>query len=220
MTAVTNTTSVNWWVRWTVLHSAIYAIAALVTAVLFLVGAAFYSFVWPNVGQLASLALLHVLVSLVGIIAGLVAMVGLLISKPLRGWTALFLTATILTDITGFLFPFSKILPSHAVGILSLVLLVIACIALYSMKLSGAWRWIYVVTAMMSLYLNVCVMIIQGFLKLHMLKALAPTQTESLFVLVQGAVFTFFVIVIIAAAIKFRPRPDGTSPGIYSGSSF
>ena len=88
--------------------------------------------------------------------------------------TAIFLLFTILTSATGFLFPFEKLLPSHIIGMLSLVLLAIACIALYGMKLSGAWRWIYVVTAMISLYLNVFVLVIQSFLKVRSLHALAP----------------------------------------------
>jgi len=81
------------------------------------------------------------------------------------GLTAIFLLFTILTSVTGFLFPFEQLLPSHMIGILSLVLLAVACIALYAMKLSGIWRPVYVVTALASLYLNVFVLIVQSFLK-------------------------------------------------------
>jgi hypothetical protein len=95
--------------------------------------------------------LVHVLISLVGIGAGLIVMLGLLGSRPMSGWTALFLVTTILTSATGFLFPFTVLLPSHMVGILSLVLLAVALLALYVGKLGGAWRWIYVLTAMASL---------------------------------------------------------------------
>ena len=101
--------------------------------------------------SLPTFTLVHVIISLVGIVSGLIVMFGLLGSNRMAGWTALFLLTTILTSATGFLFPFTNLLPSHMVGILSLVLLAIACIALYGMKLSGAWRWIYVVTALLSL---------------------------------------------------------------------
>src|SRR6202012_2692785 len=108
---------------------------------------------------------------------------------------------------TGFLVPFEKLLPSHIVGIISLVLLAIACIALYAMKLSGAWRWIYVVTAMVSLYLNVFVLVIQSFLKIPALTALAPGNPPSgpVFATVQGIVLLFFIVVIIGAVRRFRP---------------
>jgi hypothetical protein len=123
------------------------------------------------------------------------------------GWTALFLLTTILTSATGFGFPFTALLPSHMIGILSLVLLAIACIALYGMKLSGAWRWIYVVTATIALYLNIFVLIIQAFLKIPALTALAPGNPPSgpVFAVVQGLVLLFFVIAIIGAVRRFRP---------------
>ena len=159
--------------------------------------------------SLATFTLLHVVISLVGIFAGLVAMVGLLKSNTMRGWTALFLVTTILTSATGFLFPFEKLLPSHIVGILSLVLLAIACLALYGQKLAGPWRWIYVVTAMISLYLNVFVLVIQSFLKIAPLHVLAPSvpPSEPPFAVVQGVVLVFFFVVTIFAVRKFRPLP-------------
>src|SRR6267378_2466066 len=126
----------------------------------------------------ATFVLVHVVISLIGIVAGLVVMFGMLGSRRQPGLTAIFLLFTILTSATGFLIPpllSEKLLPSHMIGILSLVLLAIACIALYGMKLSGAWRWIYVVTAMVSLYLNVFVLVIQSFLKVPALHALAPS---------------------------------------------
>jgi hypothetical protein len=161
--------------------------------------------------SLATFTLLHVVISLVGIVAGLIAMVGLLTSNPLRGWTALFLATTILTSVTGFFFPVEKLLPSHIIGIISLVLLAVACLALYGRKLAGSWRWIYVLTAMLSLYLNVFVLIIQGFLKIAPLHALAPSvpPSEPPFAIVQGVVLVFFVVVIVAAVKKFRPMPVG-----------
>lgn len=159
--------------------------------------------------SLSAFTTLHVIISLIGIVSGIVVMFGLLGSNRMPGLTAIFLLFTILTSASGFLFPFEKLLPSHMVGILSLVLLAIACIALYVMKLSGAWRWIYVLTAMVSLYLNVFVLVIQGFLKVPTLTALAPGNPPSgpVFAVVQGVVLVFFVIVIVGAARRFRPMP-------------
>src|SRR6202022_5139695 len=124
--------------------------------------------------SLSAFTTVHVIISLIAIVSGIIVMFGLLGSTRMPGLTAIFLLFTILTSATGFLFPFEKLLPSHMIGILSLVLLVMACFALYGMKLSGAWRGVYVVTAMISLYLNVFVLIIQVFLKGGPLHALAP----------------------------------------------
>ena len=151
----------------------------------------------------------HVIISLVGIAAGIIVMFGLLGSKPMPGLTAIFLLFTILTSATGFLFPFEKLLPSHIIGALSLVLLAIACIALYGMKLSGRWRWIYVLTAMISLYFNVFVLVIQSFLKIPALTALAPGNPPSgpVFAVIQGVVLLFFVVVTVGAMRRYRPMP-------------
>jgi len=151
----------------------------------------------------------HAIISLIAIVAGIVVMFGLLGSSRMPGLTAIFLLFTILTSATGFLFPFEKLLPSHMIGILSLVLLAIACIALYGMKLSGAWRWIYVLTAMISLYFNVFVLVIQSFLKIPALTALAPGNPPSgpAFAVIQGIVLLFFVVVIIGAMRRYRPMP-------------
>ena len=151
----------------------------------------------------------HVIISLIAIISGIIVMFGLLGSNRRSGMTAIFLLFTILTSVTGFLFPFEKLLPSHMIGILSLVLLAIACISLYVMKLSGPWRSIYIVTAMTSLYLNVFVLIIQAFLKVPALHALAPSvpPSEPPFAIIQGIVLLFFVLVIIGAVRRFRPMP-------------
>jgi hypothetical protein len=157
--------------------------------------------------SLSTFTMLHVIISLVGIVSGLIVLSGLLGSSRMPGWTALFLLTTILTSVTGFGFPFTVLLPSHMIGILSLVLLAIACLALYGMKLSGAWRWIYAVSAMIALYFNIFVLIIQGFLKIPVLTALAPGNPPSgpAFAVVQGLVLLFFVIVIIGAVRRFRP---------------
>jgi len=159
--------------------------------------------------DLSTLTMVHVVISLIGIVSGLLVLFGLLGSNPMPGLTALFLLTTILTSATGFQFPFEGFKPSYAVGALSLVLLAVACVALYGMKLSGAWRWIYVVTAMAALYFNVFVLVIQSFLKIPALTALAPGNPPSgpVFAVVQGVVLVFFVLVIIAAVRRFRPMP-------------
>jgi hypothetical protein len=157
--------------------------------------------------SLATFTMVHVIISLIAIAAGLVVMFGMLGSRPQQGLTAIFLLFTILTSATGFLFPFTQLLPSHMIGILSLGLLAVACIALYAMKLAGRWRWIYVVTALLSLYFNVFVLVIQSFLKIPALTALAPGNPPSgpVFAVVQGIVLVFFVLVIIGAWRRFKP---------------
>jgi len=159
--------------------------------------------------SLSTFTMVHVIISLIAIVSGIIVMFGLLGSRRMPGLTAIFLLFTILTSATGFLFPFEKLLPSHMIGILSLVLLAIACIALYGMRLAGAWRWIYAVTALLSLYFNVFVLVIQGFLKVPALHALAPGDPPGgpVFAIVQGIVLVFFVIVIIGAVRRFRPMP-------------
>lgn len=163
--------------------------------------------------SLSTFVLVHVIISLIGIAAGFFVMFGMLGSRRMPGWTALFLITTILTSATGFLIPplvSDKLLPSHIIGALSLVLLVIACLALYGQKLSGAWRWIYVVTALLSLYLNTFVLVIQSFLKIDPLHALAPGAPPSgpVFAIAQGIVLVFFIIFIIGAIRRFRPMPS------------
>jgi hypothetical protein len=157
--------------------------------------------------SLANFTMVHVIISLIGIVSGIIVMFGMLGSNRMPGLTAIFLLSTILTSATGFGFPFTQLLPSHMIGVLSLVLLAIACIALYAMRLAGPWRWIYVVTALASLYLNVFVLVFQGFLKVPALRALAPSvpPSEPPFAVIQGLVLLFFVVVIIGAWRRFRP---------------
>jgi len=159
--------------------------------------------------SLAIFTLAHVIISLIGIVAGIIVLFGMFGSNRMPGLTAIFLLFTILTSATGFLFPFEGFKPSYVIAVISLVLLAIACIALYGMKLSGAWRWIYVVTALISLYLNVFVLVIQSFLKIPALTALAPGNPPSgpVFAAVQGIVLLFFIIVIVGAVRRFRPLP-------------
>jgi hypothetical protein len=158
--------------------------------------------------SLSAFTTLHVVISLIAIVAGLIVMFGMLGSHRMPALTGLFLLFTILTSVTGFGFPFEKLLPSHMIGILSLVLLAIACITLYGTGLSGASRWIYVVTALASLYLNVFVLVVQGFLKIPALAAVAPGNPPSgpVFAVVQGIVLLFFVVVIIGAVRRFHPK--------------
>src|SRR4030095_12073375 len=111
--------------------------------------------------SIAAFTALHVVLSLIGILAGFVVVAGMLASKPVNGWTAIFLATTVLTSVTGFLFPVDKVLPSHIVGVVSLVFLAIAIVAFYGYHLARSWRWIYVVAAMISLYLNVFVLVAQ-----------------------------------------------------------
>ena len=147
---------------------------------------------------------LHVVISLIGIVSGLVVMSGLLVNRRLNGWTALFLISTVLTSVTGLFFPFSGVTPGIVLAIISLVLLAVAIVVRYARDLSGAWRWIYVVTAMISLYLNVFVLVAQLFQKVPALKALAPTQSEPPFAITQLVVLAIFVLLTILAAIRFR----------------
>jgi hypothetical protein len=148
----------------------------------------------------------HVAISLVGILSGLVVALDILQRKPLATWNTVFLTTTVLTSLTGYLLPATTILPSHIVGAVSLVVLGVAIVALYSKRLAGFWRSMYVITAMTALYLNLFVFVVQAFLKIEALHALAPTQSEPPFVLAQGALFLLFLIVTGISVVRFRDR--------------
>jgi hypothetical protein len=150
---------------------------------------------------------LHVVLSLVGIAAGLVVAVGMFGSKRLEGWTALFLATTILTSVTGYFFPRDQVLPSHIVGAVSLVALVLAVLAYYRYRLEGSWRWIYVVTALLALYLNAFVAVVQAFQKLPSLNAIAPTMSDPPFIITQLVVLLAFVAIGIVALRSFHPGP-------------
>jgi len=146
----------------------------------------------------------HVVLSLIGIFAGFIVLFGLFGGKRLEGWTAIFFVTTVATSVTGFLFPFHKFLPSHGVGIVSLVVLIVAILARYALHLAGGWRRTYVVTAMIAQYLNVFVLIAQAFGKVPALKAMAPTQSEPPFLVTQLVVMAIFVVLTIIAARRFR----------------
>jgi hypothetical protein len=147
---------------------------------------------------------LHVLLSLVGIASGLVVLLALLYRTWLDRWAALFLATTVATSVTGFGFPFDHLLPSHKVGILSLIVLAVAIVALYAFRLAGAWRRVYVICAAVALYLNVFVLIVQLFEKVPALNAMAPTQKEPPFAIAQLLVLALFAVLTALAAIRFR----------------
>jgi len=154
---------------------------------------------------------IHVVISLIGIASGLVVLYGLLSGKLLAGWTALFLLTTILTSLTGFPLPPFGFDPPRAIGILLLVLMAAAVLALYVFHLAGSWRWIYIVTAVASLYLNVFVAVVQSFQKLSFLQPLAPTQSEPPFVIAQVVVLVIFIVLGALAVVRFRPATSASA---------
>ena len=156
------------------------------------------------ISNLSTFTIVHVVISLIGIASGLVVMFGLLVARKLNRWSVLFLVSTVATSVTGFFFPFHGVTPAIVVGLISLVVLAVAILARYGRHFAGAWRWIYVVTVMIALYLNVFVLIVQLFQKVPALKVLAPTQSEPPFAVTQLVVLALFVVLTIIAAIKFR----------------
>ena len=155
--------------------------------------------------SLQTFTLIHVLISLAGIASGLVVMYGFLTNKRLDGWTAVFLTTTALTSLTGFLFPFMGMTPAIMVGIISLVVLAITIVIRYPLHL--AWRKTYVIAACVALYFNVFVLVVQSFEKVSALKAIAPTQKEPPFAIAQLAVLVLFVVLTTFAVKKFHIEP-------------
>ena len=151
----------------------------------------------------------HVLLSLIGIVSGIVVALAMLGANRLPALTAIFLLTTVATSATGFMFHFASFGPPEIIGVISLVVLGIAILALYGYKLAGAWRWIYVATAVFALYLNVFVGVVQTFQKVAFFHALAPTQTEPPFAVAQGVVLIAFIALGLAAAKKFRPSARG-----------
>jgi hypothetical protein len=157
--------------------------------------------------SIENFTILHTAISLIGIVSGLIVLAGMLRARRLPGWTALFLVTTILTSVTGFMFPINGLTPGIVVGLISIVILAIALMALYVKHLSGAWRWIYVTTALAALYFNVFVLIVQSFQKVPALQKLAPTQSEPPFSVTQGVVLVAFLVLGTMAARRFRPGP-------------
>lgn len=154
--------------------------------------------------SLAAFTVLHLIISMIAIGLGFIVAGGLLASNRMPGWTLWFLVLTILTNATGVLFPFTKILPSHVVAIISLVLLAVAVYALYGKGLSGVWRTVYVVTAMLALWFNVFVLIAQSFQKVALLNVYAPTGAEPPFAITQGVVLVFFIGLIVLGTRRFK----------------
>ena len=160
---------------------------------------------------LPAFTFLHVLISLVGIGSGLVVLAGFLTNRRLDRWTAIFLTTTVATSLTGFGFPVDHVMPSHIVGSISLVALAFAIAARYKFQMLRAWRWVYVVSAVMALYLNCFVLVVQSFLKVPALHALAPAQTEPPFAIAQLIVLAAFLGLGVAAVKKFQNKPASLS---------
>ena len=148
--------------------------------------------------------IIHVLISLLGIVSGFVVIYGLHTSNLMNGWTSFFLATTVATSVTGFFFPVKRLMPSHIVGIISLVVLAPAIYARYHTDLTGSWRWIYVVGAVLAQYLNFFVLIVQSFQKIPALKALAPTQKEPPFAITQLFFLVLFVLLGVVAVMKFH----------------
>ena len=143
--------------------------------------------------SIENFTILHTAISLIAIASGLIVLAGMLRARRLPGWTAVFLVTTILTSVTGFMFPINGLTPGIVIGLISIVILAIALMALYVKNLSGAWRWIYVVTALIALYFNVFVLIVQSFQKVPALQGLAPTQSEPPFQIAQLTTLVLFV---------------------------
>jgi hypothetical protein len=156
--------------------------------------------------SLQAFTLLHVIISLIGIASGLIVLFGMFGSHRLPGWTALFLFTTVLTSVTGFLFPGTTLTPARIFGIVSLVVLLPTLLGLYVFRLGGAWRWIYAGGAVVALYLNCFVLVVQSFLKIPFLHPLAPTASEPPFLVAEGILFAIFVVLGIVALIKFHPQ--------------
>ena len=153
---------------------------------------------------LATFTLIHVAISLIGIGSGLVVAIGLIRGARLDSWTVIFLATTVATSVTGYGFPFERLLPSHIVGGISLLVLAVAIFARYGRRLAGGWRRVYVIAAVAALYLNVFVLVVQLFRRVPALQALAPTQSEPPFGIAQLVVLALFVGLGAKAAIGFR----------------
>jgi hypothetical protein len=155
--------------------------------------------------SLQTFTMLHVIISLIAIASGLVVLAGMLGSNRCARWTALFLLTTILTSVSGFMFPIHGFTPALGTGVVSLAVLAIALFALYGRHLTGHWRWIYVATAVTALWFNVLVLIVQAFQKVSFFNALAPTQAEPPFVAAESVALVIFVVLGLLAAFRFRP---------------
>ena len=148
---------------------------------------------------------LHTVISLVALVAGGVVVSGMIRAKRLPGWTALFLAATALTSITGFMFPIKSFTPALAFGVVSLLVLAAALLGLYAFHASGRWRFVYVIGALVALYLNAFVVVVQAFQKIAFLHRLAPTGSEPPFQAAQFVLLVLFVLAGVVAVRRFHP---------------
>jgi hypothetical protein len=155
---------------------------------------------------LATFTLLHVIISLIAIVCGLVVVFGMFASNQLTRWTGLFLFTTALTSVTGFYFPGTTLTPARIFGIASLIVLVPTVLALYVFGLRGFWRWIYIAGVVIALYLNVFVAVVQSFAKIPELRSLAPTQSEPPFLIAEGGALVIFILLGIIALVLFHPE--------------
>jgi hypothetical protein len=155
--------------------------------------------------SIAAFTVIHVIISLIAIAAGLVVFAGLVRSQSQPGWTAVFLLTTVLTSVTGFMFPISVLTPALITGAISLAVLAVTLLALYVFRLMRAWRWVYVVTALAALYFNCLVLVVQSFQKIPVLHGLAPTQSEAPFLAAQTVVLVLFLIFGFFAVRRFHP---------------
>jgi hypothetical protein len=155
--------------------------------------------------SLETFTFVHVVISLVGIMTGFIVIAVMLQNGPIAGWNAFFLVSTILTSVTGFFFPIKAFGPPHVVGAISLVVLAVALVAVYGRKLEGSWRVIYIGCAILALYLNVFVGVVQSFQKFAYLNKFAPQGSEPPFVVTQALVLILFIIIGVVVARRYRP---------------
>lgn len=155
----------------------------------------------------SSLQTFHVLISIVGIASGLAVVWGLLSSSRMSTLTAVFLLTTLLTNLTGFLFPFKGFTPAIGVGIAGTIVVAVCLAARYLKRLENGWRGVYVVTAVLSLYFNLFVLVVQLFQKVPALNAYAPTGSEPPFAVVQGIVLLACLAAGFLAFRRFHPLP-------------
>jgi hypothetical protein len=156
--------------------------------------------------SLSTFTVVHVVISLIGIVAGFIALGAMLRSQPVNSWTHLFLAFTLLTSLTGFLFPSSgPLTPAQTLGFISIAVLVVTLPALYIFHLRGVWRWIYVIGAVLALYFNTFVAVVQAFQKVPFLHPLAPTQAEPPFQIAQGVLLLAMIVLGFLSVRKFHP---------------
>ena len=154
--------------------------------------------------------IIHTVISLIAIFTGIAVLFGMPAGKRLDGWTKWFLITAVATTITGFFFPFHGFTPAIGLGIISLPFLALTIYARYPKHLAGAWRWIYAIGAVICLYFNLFVLVVQAFEKVPALHTMAPTQTESPFKLTQVCVLVVSAVLAIVAVIRFHPEPSHT----------